>query len=341
MAQLRRGARLAEEPVAQLVIAAHSSRQELDRDRTIERDVTREKDDTHPATTDLALERVSAGQRALQRDELRGRRFRHGEKVPARAGRGEYSTVTKRESSGSAGTVSIARALSKLGVCSRAEGERAVRAGRVGVNGAIVHQLSFRVVPETDRIEIDGVVVGKASRVYIALNKPRGLVTTRDDPEGRATIYESLAGADLPFVGPVGRLDKASEGLLLLTNDTQWANALIDPESHVEKTYHVQAKTTESARVLESVKAGVKSIELLRSGSRSTAWFTVVLDEGKNRQIRRLFEAIDVEVLRLVRVAIGPLELGALAKGEWRHLTASEVAALRKSAAPRARARSR
>ena len=208
------------------------------------------------------------------------------------------------------------------------------------VNRTLVRAISFRVTPETDRIEVDGAVVTKSRHVYIALNKPRGLVTTRDDPEGRGTVYDCLDD-DLPFVGPVGRLDKASEGLLLLTNDTRWANALLAPASHVDKAYHVQARTTESARVREGVSAGVQSIEVLRVGSRSTTWFTVVIDEGKNRQIRRLFEAIDVEVLRLVRVAIGPLELGTLGKGEWRHLTAGEVAGLTKSAGPRPRARNR
>src|SRR4051812_36560222 len=119
------------------------------------------------------------------------------------------------------GKVSIARALSKLGHCSRSEGERLVRAGRVRVNGVTIREISFRVVPETDQIEVDGAVVRTHRHVYVALNKPRGLVTTRSDPDGRATVYDCLAGADLPVVGPVGRLDKASEGLLLLTNDTQ------------------------------------------------------------------------------------------------------------------------
>lgn len=215
-----------------------------------------------------------------------------------------------------------------------------MKEGRVRVNGALVRETSFRVVPETDRIEVDDLVIAKSKHVYVALNKPRGVVTTRDDPQGRATVYDCL-GEDLPFAGPVGRLDKASEGLLLLTNDTRWANALLDPASHVDKTYHVQARTTESARVQDGVRAGVKAIEVLREGSRSTTWFTVVLDEGKNRQIRRLFEAIGVDVLRLVRVAIGPLELGTLAKGEWRYLTPAEVAALTKPAGPRPRARSR
>ena len=240
----------------------------------------------------------------------------------------------------SRGSVSIARALSKLGHCSRAEGERLVSAGRVRVNGEAVRSISFRVIPETDAIEVDGAAVAKSKHVYIALNKPRGLVTTRDDPEGRDTVYECL-DEDLPFVGPVGRLDKASEGLLLLTNDTRFANALLDPASHVDKVYHVQVKTSDSAGVRECVSAGVKSADVLRVGSRSTAWFTIVLDEGKNRQIRRVFESCGVEVMRLVRVAIGTLELGTLAKGEWRYLTPAEVDALRKRATPNARSRSR
>jgi 23S rRNA pseudouridine2605 synthase len=244
-----------------------------------------------------------------------------------------------RQPHASGGKVSIARALSKLGACSRADGERLVAAGRVKVNGTVVRSISFRVTPETDRLEVDGAVVEKSAHVYIALNKPRGLVTTRDDPGGRETVYDCL-DESLPFLGPVGRLDKASEGLLLLTNDTRFANALSDPASHVDKVYHVQAKTIDSEGARERLRAGVKSVEVLRVGSRSTAWFRIVLDEGKNRQIRRLFDQYGVEVLRLVRVAIGPLELGALAKGQWRHLTAAEVAMLRKATTPSARSRS-
>ena len=232
---------------------------------------------------------------------------------------------------GSPGKVSIARALSKLGHCSRSQGERLVADGHVRVNGAVVRDISFRVTPETDRIEVSGKAIAKEGHVYLALNKPRGLVTTRDDPQGRATIYECLADDSLPFVSPVGRLDKASEGLLLLTNDTRWADALLSPESHVDKTYHVQVRGENLDTVVERVAPGVKRVEPLRTGSRSTAWFTIVLDEGKNRQIRRLFEPLDLEVLRLVRVAIGPLPLGDLAKGEWRRLTPAEVKALSRS----------
>jgi 23S rRNA pseudouridine2605 synthase len=242
------------------------------------------------------------------------------------------------------GTVSIARGLSKLGVCSRSEGERLVEAGRVRVNGTVVRDTSVRVVPERDAIEIDGKRVGRAERVYVALNKPRGLVTTRDDPKGRATIYDCLAGASLPFVAPVGRLDKASEGLLLLTNDSRWSAHLLDPVSYVDKIYHAQLRGLVDDSLIARVAAGVvepetgellavKRVSLLRTGSRSSAWLEITLDEGKNRHIRRLFAALGIEVLRLVRVAIGPLTLGPLPKGEWRRLTDDEVRAL--SAPPR------
>jgi 23S rRNA pseudouridine2605 synthase len=237
------------------------------------------------------------------------------------------------------GTVSVARGLSKLGVCSRSEGERLVEAGRVRVNGKIVRDVSARIVPERDAIEVDGKRVGRVERVYLALNKPRGLVTTRDDPQGRATIYECLRDASLPFVAPVGRLDKASEGLLLLTNDSRWSANVLEPRSHVDKIYHAQLRGIIDDSLIARVAAGVaepdtgellavKRVSLLRTGSRSSAWLEITLDEGKNRHIRRLFAALGVEVLRLVRVAIGPLTLGTLAKGEWRRLTNDEVSAL-------------
>jgi 23S rRNA pseudouridine2605 synthase len=234
------------------------------------------------------------------------------------------------------GTVSIPRALSKLGFCSRAQGERLVAAGKVRVNGTVVRNLSLRVRPERDLIEVDSAPVAKAAHVYIMLNKPRGLVTTRDDPQGRATIYECLSDESLPFLSAVGRLDKASEGLLLLTNDSRWSSRLLDPALHVDKVYHVQVRGTDLDAVMRRVAAGVveretgerldvKAISLLRTGSRRGAWFEVVLDEGKNRQLRRIFAAVGVDVLRLVRVAIGPLVLGDLAKGAWRMLRPGEV----------------
>jgi 23S rRNA pseudouridine2605 synthase len=237
------------------------------------------------------------------------------------------------------GTVSVPRALSKLGFCSRAQAERLVNDGKVRVNGKLVRDVSLRIRPEHDVIEVDGARVTRVEHVYLMLNKPRGLVTTADDPQGRATIYECLRGAPLPFVAPVGRLDKASEGLLLLTNDSRWSARLLDPVSHVDKVYHVQVRGEELDSVLTRVAAGiveratgerleVKAISLLRTGSRSGAWFEVTLDEGKNRQLRRIFAEVGVEVLRLVRVKIGALVLGDLAKGAWRPLTTDEVRSL-------------
>lgn len=237
------------------------------------------------------------------------------------------------------GTVSIPRALSKLGAYSRSEGERLVEAGRVRVDGVVIRDKHTRIRPETARIEVDGEAVTRASRVYILLNKPRGLVTTRDDPQGRPTIYECLTDDSLPFVAPVGRLDKASEGLLLLTNDSRWAARLLDPASHMDKTYHAQVRGKDLDTVVARVGRGVveqetgellsvKRIAVLRTGSRNGAWFEITLDEGRNRHLRRVFAELDVEVKRLVRVAIGPLHLGDLAKGAWRNLTSAEVSAL-------------
>jgi 23S rRNA pseudouridine2605 synthase len=236
--------------------------------------------------------------------------------------------------------VSLARALSKLGICSSAEGERLAAAGRIRVNGAVVRDPSKRVVPGRDAIEVDGERVARATPVYLMLNKPRGLVTTRDDPRGRATIYECLNDPALPFVAPVGRLDKASEGLLLLTNDSQWAARLLDPASHVDKVYHVQVHTTTPETIAPRVGDGIveratgerlsiKRIALLRTGTRGGAWYEVVLDEGKNRHIRRVFAELGVEVKRLIRVAVGDLVLGELPKGAWRPLTLAEVSRLR------------
>jgi 23S rRNA pseudouridine2605 synthase len=234
--------------------------------------------------------------------------------------------------------VSLARALSKLGVCSRAQAATLVGAGRVRLNGVVRRELATRVDVARDRIEVDGRLVEPATRVYLALNKPRGLVTAREDAHER-TVFECL-DPGLPFLSPVGRLDKASEGLLLFTNDTRWAARLTDPASHVDKVYHVQVDQLPDdallARLHEGVEAEgdrltVRQARVLRQGTRN-AWLEIVLDEGRNRHIRRLLRALGLETLRLVRVAIGPLALGDLAKGETRPLTAAEVAALSRAA---------
>jgi len=211
-----------------------------------------------------------------------------------------------------------------------------VRAGRVQVNGRIVRDAEYPVRQGVDRIDVDGRPLGQAARVVLMLNKPRGLVTTTRDERDRDTVYACLAGAALPWLAPVGRLDKASEGLLLFSNDPAWASRITDPGSGPDKTYHVQVGRVPDASLLQNLERGadvdgerlaVKSSRLLRAGGRS-AWLEIVLDEGRNRHIRRLLAHFDVPVLRLVRVAVGPLELGELPKGAWRLLTEREVAAL-------------
>lgn len=226
----------------------------------------------------------------------------------------------------------LARALSKLGFCSRSEATELIRTGRVRLNGAVRRDTETSVRLGLDRIEVDGRVVKAAEKVYWMLNKRRGIVTTAEDEQGRETVYEFLPkGA--PWMGPVGRLDKASEGLLLLTNDTEWAARITAPESHLAKTYHVQIGAVADGSLLAKLENGIldggeelktESARLLRAGEKNS-WLEIVLDEGKNRQIRRMLEACGVEVLRLVRVKIGTLELGDLAKGKSRELTREEV----------------
>jgi 23S rRNA pseudouridine2605 synthase len=230
----------------------------------------------------------------------------------------------------------VARAISKLGFCSRARATQLIRAGKVRVNGVVRRDPETPVRLSKDRIDIEGQPIAAAKRIYLALNKPRGIVTTASDEKGRDTVY-SLLGADLPWVAPVGRLDKASEGLLLLTNDSEWAARVTAPETHLDKTYHVQIGKIADDALLETLNEGVltkegetlstKNASLLRQGERNS-WLEIILDEGKNRHIRRMFEAMGIEVLRLVRIAVGPLTLGNLAKGAVRPLAPEEKKAL-------------
>eukprot|EP01031_Cornospumella_fuschlensis_P006231 gene6231-7743_t len=230
----------------------------------------------------------------------------------------------------------LARALSKLGHCSRSQAMVLIRAGSVTLNGRVCRDPERPVHLGQDAVSIKGEAVAAVEKVYLMLNKPRGLVTTASDEQGRATVYECLKGAPAAHLAPVGRLDKASEGLLLFTNDNAWANHITDPVTHVDKTYHVQVSRLVDEALLDRLRRGVsgdegvlraKRIQVLRAGEKNT-WLEIVLDEGRNRHIRRLLEAFEIEVLRLVRVAIGPLQLGELAKGQWRVLTAKEVAGL-------------
>jgi 23S rRNA pseudouridine2605 synthase len=232
--------------------------------------------------------------------------------------------------------IGLARALSKLGYCSRQRAAALIRDGKVRLNGATPRNPETPVRMEVDRIEVEGQTVRAAEKIYLLMNKPPGLVTSAADEKGRDTVY-SLLPKDLNWLAPVGRLDKASEGLLLFTNDSEWSARVTDPQTHLDKTYHVQIAAIASAELLAALERGVetergetlrcKRATLLRAGEK-TSWIEIVLDEGKNRQIRRMLDARGVEVLRLIRVAIGPLKLGELPKRMHRRLTAAEVTSL-------------
>lgn len=227
----------------------------------------------------------------------------------------------------------LARALSKLGFCSRSRARELIYSGRVRVNGQPSRDPERWVMLERDRIEVDAQLVRGAEKIYLVLNKPRGLVTTASDEKGRPTVFKCFETSSLPSLGPVGRLDKASEGLLLFTNDTAWAAGITDPGRELEKVYHVQVDCIPGAPLQQSVQKGIevdgellsaRRVTLLRQGGRN-GWLEIVLTEGKNRHIRRLLAALGIQVLRLVRVRIGPLRLGNLPKGAFRMLTESEV----------------
>lgn len=223
-----------------------------------------------------------------------------------------------------------------MGYCSRQQAAALIREGRVRLNGAVPRNPETPVRMGVDRIEVEGQSIRAAEKIYLMMNKPRGLVTSAADEKGRETVY-SLLPADLNWLAPVGRLDKASEGLLLFTNDSEWSARVTDPETHLGKTYHVQIGTGATPALLEALERGVetergetlrcKKARLLRAGEKNS-WIEVVLDEGKNRQIRRMLDARGMEILRLIRVAIGPLKLGELPKRMHRRLTAAELASL-------------
>jgi len=232
------------------------------------------------------------------------------------------------------GPLSLARALSKFGVCSRKEAVLRIESGRVAVNGRIVRWPQRRIDPRRDRVSVDGSRVGDdTERIVLALHKPVGFITSRGDPGGRATIYDLLGGLDL-WVFPVGRLDRDTSGLLILTNDHRLGQLLSDPEQGVAKTYHALVDGVPAGGALQALREGVPLPGGARSrpagvrvlgASRAGTWLEIVLREGKNRQVRRMCAAVGHDVLALARVAIGGLALGGLPAGEWRRLEKEEV----------------
>lgn len=230
--------------------------------------------------------------------------------------------------------VSLARALSKMGVVSRRQAGEWIQAGRVSVNGRCLRNPEVRVDPDREVIRVDDRVIEAARPLYLMMNKPKGVVTTRSDEKGRKTVYDLLSGDQWIF--PVGRLDRETSGLLLLTNDTQWGNRIVAPESKVPKVYHVKLNRPIGKGDLEKLESGILLDEgktlpakaaLLRETEKG-CWIALTLQEGKNRQVRRMCEALGYEVENLVRVQIGPLKLGDLPSGGVRPLTRAERQAL-------------
>jgi 23S rRNA pseudouridine2605 synthase len=224
--------------------------------------------------------------------------------------------------------------LARAGIASRRASEELIRNGRVMVNGRRVAALGTKVTPGTDRVAVDGKPVGLKAGVWIMLHKPRGYVTTRDDPRGRRTVYDLLP-PELHHLFHVGRLDRQSEGLLLLTNEGETANRLLHPRYGVEKEY---VATIEGAptlddldRLVDGIEVGgellrADSVEVLPGSDRDRTRLRLVLREGRYREVRRMLEILGHSVAKLVRRRFGPLRLGKLRRGEWRELSPQEVA---------------
>ena len=236
------------------------------------------------------------------------------------------------------GPLSLARALSKFGVCSRAEAVRWIESGRVQVDGRVVRSPARRIEPRRDEVKVDGRRVGDdTERVVLVLHKPAGYITSRGDPGGRPTVYDLLEAGG-PWVFPVGRLDRDSSGLLVLTNDHRLGQRLTDPEAHVPKRYHARVRGVPGSEALDALRGGVPlgdgtvsrpaEVRALGTAQSGTSWLEIVLTEGKNRQVRRMCATLGHDVVELTRVAIGGLALGDLAPGEWRRLEPAEVARL-------------
>jgi 23S rRNA pseudouridine2605 synthase len=231
--------------------------------------------------------------------------------------------------------VSLERALSKLGVASRAQARPIIEAGRVAVGGRITKNPLAWVDLSRETLQLDGRPVAKAPRVYLAMNKPAGIVTTRSDERGRRTVYDLLPEG-LPPVFPVGRLDRDTSGLLLFTNDTRWADALTDPNTKIPKTYRARvdrpatdADAAALARPIVLDDGTRLRAARVRRDPNDAARFEITIEEGKNRQIRRACETVGLTVVELERISIGPLTLGRLVPGATCRLDANQVSSLR------------
>ena len=242
--------------------------------------------------------------------------------------------------SGSEGTrkrplKTLERVLSKAGIGSRVEARSWIHAGRVKVNGTLIRNPDHWVDMERDRVQFDGKPLAARERIYLLLYKPTGYLTTYKDPQGRATVYDLIADVGT-FLSPVGRLDLDTSGLLLMTNDNQFAERVTNPQSHVPKTYLVKASILLSDAQLDRLRDGVELadgptrpavVTRVRNSAKYTH-FEITLTEGRNRQVRRMVEVLGARVLKLVRMRVGRIGIGKLPIGKWRLLTRSEVSSL-------------
>jgi 23S rRNA pseudouridine2605 synthase len=234
------------------------------------------------------------------------------------------------------------RVLSKAGIGSRTEARSWIAGGRVAINGRKTQNPETWIDPDRDRVTFDGRPLATLKRIYLLLYKAKGYLTTYKDPQGRRTIYDLIADID-GWVFPVGRLDQDTSGLLILTNDTAFGDFITSPESKVPKTYLVKSSTLLTDDQLDRLRAGVELadgptrpaiVARVRDSARYT-FFEITITEGRNRQVRRMVEALGAKVLKLVRTRIGPIAIGDLEIGKWRALTPQEVCALQSS--PRTR----
>lgn len=235
------------------------------------------------------------------------------------------------------GQVPLGRALSKLGIMSRSQTTRLIEEGRIAVNGRLIKDPLFLLVPEKARITIDGKPAARAVACTVMLYKPRGVITTRSDEKGRKTVYDLLP-PHLQHLHPVGRLDMASDGLLLMTTDTQLSNSLTDPDNEIPRIYAVTVTGRTTEEQLKHLSEGIEdkgellkaSTITLRKTSNKESHLIIGLTEGKNREIRRMFEALGSEVTTLKRIAFGKLKLGTLKPGEFQEINPKDFGWLSK-----------
>jgi len=234
--------------------------------------------------------------------------------------------------------ITLDRVLSHFGLAARTAAREAIRAGRLKVNGRVVRDPECWVCPGQDTIHLDGERLKSARKIYLLFYKPKGVITSHGDPAGRKTVYDCLDELGR-WVAPVGRLDKDTSGLLLLTNDTEFADFVASPQSRVAKTYLAKLSGLVSDEIIARLSAGVemkrgdwaKPQSVRRVEDRGKySWLEIVLTEGKNREVRRMLEAVGFKVLKLVRIRIGSLALEGLEVGKWRELKPAEVAAVRR-----------